>query len=135
LFLIFNFERRKGMLSKLKFAFISLMAVGLLFCISNATYAYDRGGEWPPTQGGTVIVQVIALGSPVEHADVSVGDSSDTTGHNGNYTFSVDNGYHTVSCTGPHGGSASREVRVRPGEIIQVTFDLGAEALHVGEGH
>ncbi len=123
------------MLSKLKFAFISLMAAGLIFCLGNVSSAYDRGGEWPPTEGGTVIVQVIALGSPVEHADVSVGDNSDTTGHNGNRTFSVDNGYHTVSCVGPHGGEASREVRVKPGEIIQVTFDLGAEGLHVGEGH
>lgn len=123
------------MLNRLKFAFISLVAVGLLFCISNATYAYDRGGEWRPTDQGTVIVQVIALGSPVEGADVSVGDNSDTTGKNGNRTFTVDNGYHIVSCSGPHGGTGSREVRVKPGEIIQVTFDLGAEGLHASGGH
>ncbi len=121
------------MLSKFKFAFVSLMAVGLLFCLSQATYATNT---WRPTDTGFVTVQVIALGSPVEHAEVSVGDSSDTTGHNGNRTFTVENGTHTVSCVGPHGGEASREVRVLPGEIIQVTFDLGAVGLHVGEeGH
>lgn len=123
------------MLSKLKFAFISLMAAGLIFCLGNVSSAYDRGGEWPPTQSGTVIVQVIALGSPVEHADVSVGDNSDSTGHNGNTTFTVNPGYHTVSATGPHGGSASTEVRIQPGEIAQVTLELGAEGLHSSGGH
>ncbi len=123
------------MLNKLKFAFVSLMAAGLLFSLTSATYAYGRGGEWPPTEGGTVLVQVIALGSPIEHADVSVGDNSDTTGHNGNRVFSVENGYHQVSCTGPHGGSGSREVHVSPGEFIQVTFELGAIGLHAAEGH
>ncbi len=114
------------MLNRLKFAFISLVVVGLLFCVSNATFAYDRGGEWPPTDSGTVIVQVTAMGSPIEHADVSVGDNSDSTGHNGNRVFSVDNGHHTVSVTDSHGNTESRNVWVHAGEIIQVTFDLGA---------
>lgn len=114
------------MLNRLKFAFISLMAVGILFCVSNSSFAYGRGGEWPPTDGGTVIVQITAMGSPIEGADVCVGDSSDSTGPNGNRTFSVPNGHHTVSVTDSHGNSASKEVRVHAGEIIQVTFDLGA---------
>ncbi len=114
------------MLNRFKFAFISLMAVGLFFCVSNVASAYDRGGEWPPTQSGTVIVQITAMGSPIEGADVSVGDSSDTTGHNGNRVFQVDNGFHTVSVTDHHGNTDSKEVRVLPGEIVQVTFDLGA---------
>lgn len=120
------------MLSKFKFAFVSLMAVGLLFCVSKATYATNT---WRPTDTGSILVQVIALGSPIEHAEVSVGDSSDTTGKSGNRSFTVEPGFYTVSGTGPHGGSASKEVRVQPGEFIQVTLELGAEGLHASGGH
>ncbi len=123
------------MLSKMKFAFISLLAVGLLFSVSMATYAYDRGGEWPTTQGGTVIVQVTAMGSPIEGAEVSVGDNSGTTGHNGNAVLSVDNGYHTVTVADHHENTDSREVRVNAGEIIQVTFELGAAGRPASGSH
>ncbi len=116
------------MLNRLKYAFVSLMVVGLLFCLNSVCSAYSE----PPA---TVIVQVIALGSPIEHADVSVGDNSDSTGHNGNKVFQVDKGTYTVSCTGPHGGAGNREIRVSPGEIRQVTFELGAEALHASGDH
>ncbi len=122
------------MLNRFKFAFISLMAVGLFFCVSNAASAYDRGGEWPTTQGGTVIVQVTAMGSPIEGADVSVGDSSDSTGHNGNRVFSVDNGFHEVTVADHHGNTDSKTVRVKAGEIIQVTFELGAAGRPASEG-
>ncbi|MDP6923308.1 MAG: carboxypeptidase-like regulatory domain-containing protein [Candidatus Scalindua sp.] len=120
------------MLSKLKIASLSLMVVGLLFCVSQATYAAK---PFMPTDGGSVLVQVIALGSPIEHAEVSVGDNSDSTGHNGNRMFSVEPGNYTVSAAGPDGGSASKEVRVRPGEFIQVTLELGASGLHASGGH
>ncbi len=122
------------MLSKLKFAFISLMAAGLIFCVSKASYAAAQS-SWLPTDPATVIVQVIALGAPIEHAEVSVGDASETTGKNGNYVFQVDKGTYTVSCIGPHGGEGSRDVLIGPGEIIQVTFELGAEGLHAAGGH
>lgn len=114
------------MINKLKSAFVALMAVGLLFCLSNETYAYGRGGEWPPTEGGTVIVQITAMGSPIADAEVSVGDNFGTTGHNGNTVLWVNNGFHMVSVEDHHGNTDSKEVRVNPGEIIQVTFDLGA---------
>ncbi len=116
------------MLSKFKYIFVTLVASGLIFCLSNIGTAYEE----PPAR---VIVQVIALGAPVAGADVSVGDYSDTTGKNGNYVFQVAKGIYTVSCSGPHGGSGSQEVRVSPGEIIQVTFELGAEGLHVSGHH
>jgi len=117
------------MLGKLKFAFISLMAAGLIFCAGTASIA----GAW--NEPATVIVQVTAAGSPIEDAEVSVGDQSDTTGHNGNHVFQVDKGHHTVSVTDTHGNSDSREVRVGPGEIIQVTFDLGSAARQASGGH
>jgi hypothetical protein len=117
------------MLSKFKFAFISFMAAGLIFCAGTASFA----GAW--NEPATVIVQVTAAGSPIGDAEVSVDDQSGTTGHNGNRVFQVDKGHHTVSVTDIHGNSDSREVRVNPGEIVQVTFDLGAVGRPATEGH
>jgi len=117
------------MFNKLKFALVSLMAAGLIFCLSNISSAYNE----PPA---TVIVQVTAMGTKIPHADVSVGDNSDTTGPNGNSVFLVDKGAYTVSVTDSHGNTDSKEVRVNPGEIIQVTFDLGAPGRPAsGGGH
>ncbi len=117
------------MFNKMKFALVSLMAAGLIFCLGNVSTAYDE----PPA---TVIVQVTAMGSPIEHADVSVGDNSDSTGHNGNKVFQVDKGTYTVSVADSHGNTDSREVRVLPGEITQVTFELGAPGRPAtGGGH
>ena len=117
------------MFNKMKFALVSLMVAGLIFCLGNVSTAYDE----PPA---TVIVQVTAMGSPIEHAEVSVGDNSDSTGHNGNRVFLVDKGTYTVSVTDSHGNSDSREVRVLPGEITQVTFELGAAGRPAtGGGH
>ncbi len=110
------------MLNKFGYMFVALMVAGLIFCVSKASYAAD----WLPTDSATVIVQVTALGSPIEGAEVSVGDSSGTTGINGNYVFQVDKGTYTVSVTDPHDNTDSREVTINPGEIVQVTFDLGA---------
>ena len=106
------------MKSKLKFTL--LMAAGLIFCAGTVSIA----GDW--NEPATVIVQVTAAGSPIGDAEVSIDDQSDTTGHNGNRVFQVGKGHHTVSVTDIHGNSDSREVRVNPGEIVQVTFDLGA---------
>ena len=117
------------MLSKLKLVVISLMAAGLIFCADTAGFA----GDW--NEPATVTVQVIAAGSPIEDAEVSVGDQSDTTGHNGNRVFQVGKGHHTVSVTDTNGNSDSREVRVNPGEIVQVTFDLGAAARPASGDH
>jgi hypothetical protein len=117
------------MLRKFKCAFISLLAVGLIFYAGTASFA----GAW--NEPATVTVQVIAAGSPIEDAEVSVGDQSDTTGHNGNHVFQLDKGHYTVSVTDTHGNSDSREVRVDPGEIIQVTFDLGSAARPASGGH
>ena len=122
------------MLCKLKFASISLMVVGLLFCVSKATYAGET--DWRPTDTGSILVQVIALGYAVEHAEISCGESSDTTGVNGNRSFTVDPGFHTVTATGPHGGAtATKVVRIRAGEFVQCTLELGSGGLPPTEGH
>ncbi len=117
------------MLRKFRFALVALFAAGLLFCLSNVSSAWDE----PPAR---VIVQVIALGAPIGGSEVSVGDASETTGGNGNYVFQVEKGSYTVSCKGAHGGQQSQQVLVSPGEIIQVTFELGVEgALPHGDAH
>jgi hypothetical protein len=122
------------MLRKLKIASLSLMVVGLLFCVSKATYAGET--DWRPTDTGSILVQVIALGYAVEHAEISVGDSSDTTGATGNRSFTVDPGFHTVTATGPHGGgSATKVVRIRAGEFVQCTLELGSGGLPTTEEH
>ncbi len=122
------------MLRKLKIASLSLMVVGLLFCVSKATYAGET--DWRPTDTGSILVQVIALGYAVEHAEISCGDSSDTTGAAGNRSFTVDPGFYTVTATGPHdGASATKVVRIRAGEFVQCTLELGAGGLPPAEGH
>ncbi len=117
------------LLSKFRYIFVALMVSGLVFCLSNIGSAYEE----PPAR---VTVQVIALGTPIPHAEVSIGDASETTGINGNYVFQVDKGTYTVSVADSHGNTDSREVRVNPGEIIQVTFELGAAGRPAtGGGH
>ncbi len=106
------------MLNKFKYIFVALVASGLIFCLSNIGTAYDE----PPAR---VTVQVTGMGSPIEGAEVFVGDASGTTGKNGNDVFQVDKGTYTVSVADSHGNTDSREIRVKPGEIIQVTFELG----------
>ena len=41
---------------------------------------------------------------------------------------------HTVSVSDSHGNSDSREIRLMAGEIIQVTFELGAAGRPASEG-
>lgn len=108
------------LLSRFKFVFVSIMVASLIFCVSKASIA---GSSNEPA---TVVVQVTAMGSPVENAEVNIDNQSDTTGQNGNRTFHVTKGYHTVTVTDANGNSDSREVRVNPGEIVQVTIDLGS---------
>ena len=105
------------MLSKFKYIFVALVASGLIFCLSNIVTAFDE----PPAR---VIVQVIALGSPIEHAEVSVGDASETTGKNGNYVFQVDKGIYTVSVVDSHGNTDSREVRMALADLVDNRFAI-----------
>lgn len=117
------------MTAKLKFVFVSLMAAGLIFSTNKASSAGDSN------EPAKVIVQVTAMGSPIEHAEVSVDNQSDTTGINGNCVFRVAKGYHTVSIIDTHENSESREVCVDAGEIVQVTFDLGAAGCPTSGDH
>ena len=116
------------MLSKFKYLFVAIVAVGIVFCLSNLGSAYEE-------KPASIQVVVSGLGSPLENAEVACGEDSATTGKNGVATFQVKKGVYTLSAAGPHGGEASQDVRVSPGEIVQVTFELGAGALKASGGH
>lgn len=129
--LIKTFICKKGeceMLSKFKYSFVAIVAIGLVFCLSNLGSAYEE-------KPASIQVVVSGLGYALEDAEVTCGEDSASTGKNGIATFQVRKGVYALSATGPHGGEASREVRVSPGEIVQVTFELGAAALHASGGH
>ncbi len=116
------------MLSKSKYLIVAIFAAGLVFCLSNLGSAYEE-------KPASIQVVVSGLGAPLEGAEVTCGEDSSSTGKNGVATFQVSKGFYELSATGPHGGEASRTVRVSPGEIKQVTFELGAGALHASGGH
>ncbi len=116
------------MLNKFKYLFVAILATGLIFCLSNLGSAYEL-------KPASIQVVVSGLGSPLEGAEVTCGEDSGTTGKNGIATFQVTQGSYSLSATGPHGGEASKDIRVLGGEIAQVTFELGAEALHASGGH
>lgn len=116
------------MSSKFKYLFIAIIATGLMFCLANLGSAFEE-------KPASIQVVVSGLGNPLEHAEVTCGEDSATTGKNGVATFQVTKGAYTLTASGPHGGEGSKEVRVNPGEIVQVTFELGAGALHASGGH
>ncbi|MCP5004336.1 MAG: hypothetical protein GY941_10420 [Planctomycetes bacterium] len=116
------------MLNRFKYLFVAVVATGLVFCLSNLGSAYEE-------KPASIQVVVSGLGAPLEHAEVTCGEDSSSTGKNGVATFQVEKGEHHLSAHGPNGGEDSRSIFVRPGEIAQVTFELGAGALHAAEGH
>jgi len=116
------------MSSKFKYLFVAIIATGFMFCLTNLGSAFEE-------KPASIQVVVSGLGTPLQNAEVTCGEDSATTGKNGIATFQVPKGSYTLTATGPHGGEGSREVCVSPGEIVQVTFELGAGALHASGGH
>ena len=116
------------MLSKFKYLFVAIIATGIVFCLTNLGSAFEE-------KPASIQVVVSGLGSPLEHAEVTCGEDSATTGKNGVATFQVTKGSYTLTASGPDGGEGSQSIRVCPGEIVQVTFELGAVALPASERH
>lgn len=88
-------------------------------------------------QSARVIAIVICYGAPQEHADVTLGDRSNTTKKNGACTFDVKAGAYTLTAhskgSGEHGGhggagwpagSKSVNLNLKPGEIRPVTIEV-----------
>lgn len=89
-------------------------------------------------QAARVIAIVICYGAPQEHAEVTLGDRSNTTKKNGACIFDVKAGAYTLSAqtkgsgehSGGHGGAGwpaankSVNLNLKPGEIRPVTIEV-----------
>lgn len=80
-------------------------------------------------------VTAIAIGSPIEGAEIKVGDEDCTAGKNGTCVFELRPGTYQVSVHEHGGQSAHTEVTLDEGSIRFLSLDLGAKALHPKGGH
>ncbi|MDR4507670.1 MAG: hypothetical protein MRJ65_05445 [Candidatus Brocadiaceae bacterium] len=91
-------------------------------------YAYD-------IKPAKLWVTAIALGSPINEAEIKVGDEECTTGKNGTCVFELKPGEYKISVHEHGGQSAHTSVLLGEGGIRFVSLDLGAKALHPKGGH
>jgi uncharacterized membrane protein len=75
-------------------------------------------------------VTAIALGSPIEGAEIKVGDNTCTTGRNGTCVFELKPGMYEISVHEHGGASAHTSVNLQERDIRFISLDLGAAALH-----
>ena len=80
-------------------------------------------------------VTAIALGSPIEGAEIKVGDNTCTTGKNGTCVFELKPGTYEVSVHEHGGASAHTEVVLEEKNVRFISLDLGAKALHPSVHH
>src|SRR3970040_2977002 len=80
-------------------------------------------------------VTAIAIGTPIEGAEIKVGDNTCTTGKNGTCVFELKAGTYEISVH-EHGGiSKNAEVTLEKKDIRFISLDLGASALHASGSH
>src|SRR3972149_6462752 len=80
-------------------------------------------------------VTAIAIGTPIEGAEIKVGDNTCTTGKNGTCVFELKAGTYEISVH-EHGGiSKHTEVPVDEKDLGYISLDLGAAALHPSGQH
>lgn len=75
-------------------------------------------------------VTAIALGTPIEGAEIKVGDNTCTTGKNGTCVFELKPGAYDISVHEHGGASAHTNVVLQERDIRFISLDLGASALH-----
>src|SRR5574341_297423 len=80
-------------------------------------------------------VTAIALGSPIEGAEIKVGDNTCTTGKNGTCVFELKPGTYEVSVHEHGGASAHTEVVLEEKKVSFISLYLGAKALHTSGHH
>ncbi len=80
-------------------------------------------------------VTVTAIGSPIEGAEIKVGDNTCTAGKNGTCVFELKPGTYEVSVHEHGGASAHTEVTLEEKNIRFLSLDLGAAALHPSGQH
>ncbi|MCF6158888.1 MAG: hypothetical protein E3K32_10020 [wastewater metagenome] len=80
-------------------------------------------------------VTAIAIGTPIEGAEITVGDESCTTGKNGTCVFELKPGTYEISVHEHSGASAHTKVSLNEKDIRFISLDLGASALHPSGHH
>ena len=80
-------------------------------------------------------VTAIAIGTPIEGAEIKVGDNTCTTGKNGTCVFELKAGTYEISVHEHGGVSKHTEVTLEEKDIRFISLDLGAAALHPSGHH
>lgn len=80
-------------------------------------------------------VTVTAIGTPIEGAEIKVGDNSCTTGKNGTCIFELKPGSYEVSVHEHGGAKAHTELVLEENNIRFLSLDLGSAALHPSGHH
>ncbi len=80
-------------------------------------------------------VTAIAIGTPIEGAEIKVGDNTCTTGKNGTCVFELKPGSYEISVHEHGGASAHTSVNLEERDIRFISLDLGSSALHPSGHH
>ncbi|GJQ23462.1 MAG: carboxypeptidase regulatory-like domain-containing protein [Planctomycetia bacterium] len=80
-------------------------------------------------------VTAIAIGTPIEGAEIKVGDNTCTTGKNGTCVFELKPGSYEITVHEHGGASAHTEISLQERDIRFISLDLGAKALHPSGHH
>lgn len=80
-------------------------------------------------------VTAIAIGTPIEGAEIKVGDNTCTAGKNGTCVFDLKPGTYEISVHEHGGASAHTQVNLEERDIRFISLDLGAQALHPSGHH
>jgi len=112
-----------------KKVFAGILGVAVISGLGMAkAYAYE-------VKPAKLWVTATAIGTPIEGAEIKVGDNTCTTGKNGTCVFELKPGTYEVSVHEHGGASAHTEVSLEEKNIRFIALDLGASALHASGSH
>ncbi len=112
-----------------KKVFVGLMGVALVTGIGmTKAQAYQ-------VKPAKLWVTAIAIGTPIEGAEIKVGDNTCTAGKNGTCVFELKPGTYEITVHEHGGASAHTEVTLQERDIRFISLDLGAKALHPSGHH
>ncbi len=114
------------MLKKIFAGFIGVALVAGIGMAKAQAYSVKPAKLW---------VTVIAIGTPIEGAEVKVGDNTCTTVKNGTCVFELKPGTYEISVHEHGGTSAHTTVNLEEKDIRFISLDLGAKALHPSGHH
>ena len=114
------------MLKKILAGFLGVAMVAGISMTTAQAYQVKPAKLW---------VTATAIGTPIEGAEIKVGDNTCTTGKNGTCVFELKAGTYEISVH-EHGGiSKHAEVTLEEKDIRFISLDLGAAALHPSGQH